>query len=167
MKDTHTRKVHNIILMSDMTLAFSPKIFRLMRRSQAMKITSWWFQLISKILVKLDHFPKYLDENKKCLSCHHLDQKQTTPTTFPTILSNPPLLVQSFSKGFRVLLCIEGTQILDKTDTFFFRGKLQDFPEKCRKEKCADSLRATFRVSFPWGTLSHIRLMSKWDWKHS
>ena len=26
-----------------------------------------------KILVKLDHFPNFRDENKKYLSCHHLD----------------------------------------------------------------------------------------------
>ena len=37
-------------------------------------ITSWWFQPIWKILVKLDIFPNFRGENKKCLSCHHLDQ---------------------------------------------------------------------------------------------
>ena len=29
--------------------------------------TSWWFQPIFKILVKLDHFPKDRGENKKYL----------------------------------------------------------------------------------------------------
>ncbi len=31
--------------------------------------TSWWFQPIWTILVRLDHFPR--DEHKKYLSCHH------------------------------------------------------------------------------------------------
>ena len=38
--------------------------------------TSWWFQPIWKIWVKLDHlyhFPNFRDEDKKYLSCHHLD----------------------------------------------------------------------------------------------
>ncbi len=35
--------------------------------------TSWWFQPIWKILVKLDHFPKVRGENKQYLSCHHPD----------------------------------------------------------------------------------------------
>ena len=29
--------------------------------------TSWWFQPIWKILVKLDHFPNFRGENKKSL----------------------------------------------------------------------------------------------------
>ena len=43
--------------------------------------TSWWFQPISKILVKLDHLPRDRDENKKYLSCHHL--VYITPTHHP------------------------------------------------------------------------------------
>ena len=34
--------------------------------------SGWWLnQPIWKILVKLDHFPNFRDENQKCLSCHH------------------------------------------------------------------------------------------------
>ncbi len=36
-------------------------------------MSSWWFQPISKILVKFNHFPKDRGENKKSLSCHHPD----------------------------------------------------------------------------------------------
>ena len=37
-------------------------------------MTSWWFQPIWKICSsKWDHFPRVRGENKKCLSCHHLD----------------------------------------------------------------------------------------------
>ena len=34
-------------------------------------ISSWWFQPIWKILLKLDHFPNFRGENKKCWN-HHL-----------------------------------------------------------------------------------------------
>ena len=34
--------------------------------------TSWWFQLISKNICQIRSFPPNRDENKKCLSCHHL-----------------------------------------------------------------------------------------------
>ena len=44
-------------------------------------ITSWWFQPIWKIFVKLDHFPRVRDENKKYLSCHH---PESNPTLRPT-----------------------------------------------------------------------------------
>ena len=43
-----------------------------------LKMSSWWFQPIWKILVKLDHFPRVRVENKKCLSCHHLDVLRKT-----------------------------------------------------------------------------------------
>ena len=44
--------------------------------------TSWWLnQPIWKIFVKLDHFPKFRGENKKCLSCHHLDSALDTHCT--------------------------------------------------------------------------------------
>ena len=36
-------------------------------------MTSWWFQPIWKILVKLDHSPRVRGENKKYLKFHHLD----------------------------------------------------------------------------------------------
>ena len=34
--------------------------------------SSWWFQPIWKILVRLDHFFRDRGEHKKYLSCHHL-----------------------------------------------------------------------------------------------
>ena len=43
---------------------------------------SWWLnQPIWKIFVKLDHFPKFRGEHKKCLSCHHLDSALDTHCT--------------------------------------------------------------------------------------
>ena len=38
-------------------------------------MTSWWFQPIWNWLVKLDHFPQVGGENKKYLSCHHLNDQ--------------------------------------------------------------------------------------------
>ena len=64
---------------------------RLHRKQQAnesepdedIEITSWWLnQPIWKICVKLDTFPKVRGENKKYLSCHHLD-KNGTPSGGP------------------------------------------------------------------------------------
>ena len=37
------------------------------------KKSSWWFQPIWKIWVKMGTFPTVRGENKKCLSCHHLE----------------------------------------------------------------------------------------------
>ena len=34
-------------------------------------LSSWWFQLIWNIFVKMDHFPNFRGENRKYLSCHH------------------------------------------------------------------------------------------------
>ena len=36
--------------------------------------TSWWFQPLRKLLVKMGNFPKVRGENKKYLSCHHPDK---------------------------------------------------------------------------------------------
>ena len=37
---------------------------------------SWWLNqpILKNMLVKLDHFHRYPGENKKYLSCHHLDE---------------------------------------------------------------------------------------------
>ena len=41
------------------------------------KVTSWWLnQPIWKILVKMDHFPKFRGENIKYLSCHHIGNNE-------------------------------------------------------------------------------------------
>ena len=53
--------------------------------------TSWWFQPIWQILVKLDHFPRDRGE-KKYLSCHHLEKDITySKLTRPYRAKNPIL----------------------------------------------------------------------------
>ena len=42
------------------------------------KNSSWWFQPIWKIVDKLDHFPNFRSENKKYLSCHHLENRTSS-----------------------------------------------------------------------------------------
>ena len=43
------------------------------KQCQERLISGWWFQPISKILVKLDHFPNFRGKNKKNIWNHHLD----------------------------------------------------------------------------------------------
>ena len=38
----------------------------------SLSLSSWWFQPIWKILVKMGIFPNFRGENEKCVSCHHL-----------------------------------------------------------------------------------------------
>ena len=45
-------------------------------------LSSWWFQPIGKILVKMDNLPQKSGENKKCLSCHHLVVEKITNLDF-------------------------------------------------------------------------------------
>ena len=40
------------------------------------KQTSWWFQPIWKIFSQIGSFPQVLGENKKYLSCHHLEKQR-------------------------------------------------------------------------------------------
>ena len=57
--------------------------------------SSWWFQPLWKILVKLEIFPNFRGENKKYLSCHHLDFISSETSTWN--LSSPVLFVLFFS----------------------------------------------------------------------
>ncbi len=49
--------------------------------------SSWWFQPIWKILVKLDHFPRDRGENRKYLSRHHLDNSWSLKGSEPHYFS--------------------------------------------------------------------------------
>ena len=117
-----------------------------------------------KLLVKLDHFAKIGMKIKKIFE---LPPPRSKTDHFPNHFPNQ--FVQPTSSGPKLQQRLQSTSVHRRhpnpsgTRHIFFRGKTPGISRLCRTEKCADSLWANFRASFPWGTRSLSSIKCSWN----